>query len=342
MSKNNIIVATLSPQIEYDIIYNCNLKNYYDYFSELFQFADKYYHIVHIVIPNEVLESFYSDRMFMNFLEELENVDSGISRLTYNFNDCQICFETPTDIYPEGKTVQIISNQFYKNRFPILFDLDEILYKKTECKFSNENCNDKFCKDLIQIKTTIINNYVVLDNEIKICCKNNIEAWKQLFVKQNFAITTDELKTLCIFYAFIFNATKKQMLKLQNTTILDEILSTDIRKTDLEEMKHISTSIARAILFPSVNDNNHDEYSIDWHINDKCPKLPKESDYTFYKADVVPENRTGNGGKIGTNRILLVEHKGVMSVIGFTRNHYFYEKFCEERLNILKHKSITK
>lgn len=334
----NSIVATIAPQIESDIINNVNLEKYYVFFDKLFNFAEEYPQLLQIILPNEVCDFFYSDQYLRSYIEEMDSSDIGIYRLDYDFNECKLCFEIPDDLFIDGKTIQIIANQFSQNHIPILFDINNVTYIKIECEQQTNKCNSKFCKDRITLETSNLFAKQLLEAEIVKCCNQNLKLFNRTLVDKNYNISVDELKILCMYFGILFSDTLNDLHKLIDLVIIPEFLSSDIKISNYDELRIIASSITRAVLFPSIRDENPNIHSLDWHRNDLCSKLSRnKEDYFFYKIDAIEENKTGVKNS-GTNRILMVKYHNKDYIVGYTKNHDFEIEFCSHKLDkLIKH-----
>lgn len=330
--SNNKLIATISPEMEKQIINAPTLELFYTFFDMLVVLSEHLSSIIEILLPNTIIGKLYDDKYLRSLAKDIERIDNGISFLYVDFKQCNICIETKTDLYQNEQVNSIIAKSFTQFNAPIIFDDKIDFYKKIECTLFEDECVCRCCKDEVTIHSTLINNPNDTFIQIKNLCKLNINTWMVVSKKQ---FTVDDLKKLVLLYSYINNADKNAMVKISSITILDNVLLNDIRKTDFEELKMIANCISRAVLFPPTDLPNHDKLSVDWHYNDKCPKLDKYPDYKFYKIDVVPENRSGASGAIGFCRLLMIKKKeSEIFIAGYTRAHYFNKDFCEKRIKI--------
>lgn len=330
--SNNKLIATISPEIEKQIINTQTLDSFYDFFDTLVILSENFHSIIEIILPNTIIGKLYDDKYLRALAKDIESLDNGISFLYVDFKECNICIESQTDLYQNEQVNSIIAKSFTQFNAPIIFDNKIDFYKKTECTLFEDECNCRCCKEEVMIHSTLINNVEETYLQIKNLCKLNIDSW-MVVSKRDFSV--DDLKKFVLLYSYINNANKTAMNKISNISILDNVLITDIRKTDFEEIKMIANCISRAVLFPPTDLPNHDKLSVDWHHNDKCEKLKDFPDYKFYKIDVVPENRSGASGAIGFCRLLMIKKKeSEIYIAGYTRAHYFSKDFCEKRIKI--------
>jgi hypothetical protein len=210
-------------------------------------------------------------------------------------------------------TFGFIQSQLCLSLYPLLLDFKLIEYHILEC---DQECSHSGCKTENVIVSLQLHE---MDNAQLLAIANSI------FINDIDVSLADNLQKLASFFCILFN--KPDQLAKFNSYIMSSEFINDIKSVPKELLLNIISSFVRAILFPSSQTSQQQEFSIDWH-NDNPSRV---SGFSIFRIDVQSINRTGNGTS-GTNRIIIAIKDKKKVLLGFTQNHDLTETVIRNRL----------